>query len=341
MNRQQQHRSGSGIRSGALLAAALAGAFLCGDLHAQDIFPSYSFTAHNGNYTELPSATVITSDWNGGQFLLGVGPRTFTFFGQKVDFGAQGNYMGVLANGELIIVSDTTQFTLPVFLSSLRSKDASSSISHGIFDVTDRGDTAYIIQWKNAGLSDGDPGDYVNFQIWVFKESGVIEYHFGPNRIVGANAFNGSPGPSIGVVVSDRGITSWFEGLFVIGSAENPITGRDGASFFQPLNGVPSPNHVYRFTPTAAVSSVPAADASDSDLRVYPSIVRDRVTIELGDGWGNDATATVRDILGRATDRTRLDGRSGTLDLSGLPAGSYWVEVAAGSRRRVVMIVRQ
>jgi hypothetical protein len=314
----------------------LFGLLLQGSAPAQ-IISSYTFQRQIVPYNDLPNPGIIMKEWEGGQALLRLGDRTFRFFGHEVDFGDTNNLIGLLSSGELIVMKDTLQFSFPGFLASLRSRDETSSIAHGIYSYL--GDTVYVAQWKNAGFVTGDSSNYVNFQIWFYMKSGVIEYRYGPRHIVGDQPFDGASGPSIGVVISDPGIQSWYSSIFVTNDPISPTVETD--AFFTPLTGSPASGTVYRFTPSA-VASVPAADSRADGLRAYPNPVQDMLVIEPGnEQWGDDATAVVHDMLGRTLSTHHLGSGGSTLDLRSLPSGAYMIEVRTASQRRTIRINRQ
>jgi hypothetical protein len=314
----------------------LFGLLLQGSAPAQ-IISSYTFQRQVVPYNDLPGPGLVMKEWSGGQALLGLGNRTFKFFGHEVNFSDPKNLIGLLGSGELIVMKDTLQFSFPGFLASLRSRDETSSISHGIYSYLD--DSVYVVQWKNAGFVNGESTDYVNFQIWLYMESGVIEYRYGARHIVGDSAFDGSSGPSIGLVISDPGISTWYSSIFVTNDPVSPTVETD--AFFTPLTGTPASGTVYRFTP-AAVASVPSADKLVEGLRAYPNPVQDMLVIEPGnEPWGDDATAVVHDMLGRTLGTYQLGSGGSTLDLRSLPSGAYMIEVRSATQRRTIRINRQ
>jgi hypothetical protein len=301
---------------------------------------SYTLEYEAGEWLELRNAGLITDTWTaGGQYLVDLGARTFKFFGEEVDFGKQTSAAAVFADGEIILVSDTLQFTLPVFLAALRSRDIHSSITQAILPYN--GDTAYIVQWKNAGFTLGDEGNYVNFQIWIYQSSGIIEYRYGDSRVIGTEPFGSNSGPPAGIMASDRGIKSWYTSVFAVGPATNPRLGMD--SFFTAIDGVPPSGTVYRFRPTSVAAVTGKKERSEAGgLRIFPNPAGNVVTVANGDKpWPAGSTATVRDLLGRVVATSTLGDGASTVDLSSLPSGTYLITVEGKGGRRTATVVKE
>lgn len=96
---------------------------------------------------------------------------------------------------------------------------------------------------------------------------------------------------------------------------------------------------------TVAISGVEQADAADGGLRIYPQPTAGAFTVELGSGVSGEVRVVVRDGVGREVLRTTERSQGGAFgysaDLSGLPAGVYYVEVESGARRWTGQVLKR
>lgn len=95
---------------------------------------------------------------------------------------------------------------------------------------------------------------------------------------------------------------------------------------------------------TVAISGV-EREADAGGLHIYPQPTLGAFTVELGSGAAGEVRLVVRDGVGREVLRTTGRGQGGAfgynVDLSGLPAGMYYVEVESGTRRWTGQVLKR
>ncbi len=143
-----------------------------------------------------------------------------------------------------------------------------NNINNGLFDVygtdlnsrgTDKSQVSYKnegsstnhilkIQFHNAGFAADGPNfsDSVNFQLWIYETSNIIEFHYGPSSVK-AGSYGGENGPY--VQIADP-LSIGFNFITLEGNPAGPSVRIQNASMSTTLTGTPANGTVYRFTPS-------------------------------------------------------------------------------------------
>ncbi|MEI6408688.1 MAG: T9SS type A sorting domain-containing protein [Bacteroidota bacterium] len=193
----------------------------------------------------------------------------------------------------------------------------------------------FKIQYRNAGFEDGGAQDSVNFQIWLYETSNVVEIHFGPRNIVSSVWQAPLQGPIIAFIssIDDR--------AYVMEGDPNSPTAR----FFHPsdtlatsdgLFGAPPQNLVYRFTPPPvdAVSS----NSDQPSIKISPNPFCDFISIDHLDTY-KEFKVNLFDAAGNLVLTQTM--KNNKLDLSKIANGAYALEVISGSKRTIKKIIKQ
>lgn len=281
-------------------------------LNAQN---SYSFHITNGNYTELNNAKIIPwaeFDSLTDMFTLSdLDGETFQFYKTPFLFG--GNKTIALESfGVVRIDNDTSIIIIDAAFTYLDSINKSSSISYSIEGTSGN----YILkgQWKNLKIRNGKENNYVNFQIWVYQKSGVIEVHYGTSSLNNASGFNISNGPHAGMFFSKNDFTKCHEKLWITGSPTNlkPDTSKNYS--FKAIKGIPNAGVILRFVPrfTNSIKSIPA---SGNNIHFFPNPVENGlIYLEKASNY------KITDLTGRILLKGDL---LSIVDVSSLSQGTY------------------
>ena len=196
-------------------------------------------------------------------------------------------------------------------------------------DLIDRGgDTSYKIdgnvgsrvakiEFKNCGsFDDNSLTMFVNFQIWLYETTNVIEFRYGASSVTSPEDFyDGETGGLVAVAILDSLEEETLEGsLFLAGLASNPTL----TTAFTNLNGTPENGTVYRFTPTTL-----STENHDLDnFALYPNPTADILNFGI-DTLGLDYT--IRDMTGKTIQEGILN--QPILDVKSLQSGMYFIRI--------------
>ncbi|MDX5320097.1 MAG: hypothetical protein LPK45_03410, partial [Bacteroidota bacterium] len=141
---------------------------------AQD---NYSFTTRTENYTEMTSGTVISdSDWDDFEVRMAM-PFAFKYFGESVD-------SITIADDGLYFTTEFDDYLSPHGQDAVARGADMSPVSYRI-DGT--GSNRILkVQWPNitfVDTKDGFVGDFVNYQVWMYEGTNVIEFHIGSSFV--------------------------------------------------------------------------------------------------------------------------------------------------------------
>lgn len=139
------------------------------------------------------------------------------------------------------------------------------------------------IEWLNVGFYEdwAANGTYTNttsFQLWLYENSNIFEYHYGPSNITNASMIHmfGAPAAAFLENLNQNTGFDWDGFYSVTGNTDAPtittlttaeILGAQGIPSFALLNGEPAEGTVYRFAPTF----VGIEENSLATFDVYPN----------------------------------------------------------------------
>jgi hypothetical protein len=139
------------------------------------------------------------------------------------------------------------------------------------------------IEWLNVGFYEdwAANGTYTNttsFQLWLYENSNIFEYHYGPSNITNASMIHmfGAPAAAFLENLNQNTGFDWDGFYSVTGNTDAPtittlttaeILGAQGIPSYALLNGEPAEGTVYRFAPTF----VNVEENSLATFDVYPN----------------------------------------------------------------------
>lgn len=103
------------------------------------------------------------------------------------------------------------------------------------------------VQFKNAGSyrewsENNTMNMFINFQLWIYENTGKLEFRFGPQMITDPNLFyDNPPGPLVGLTEINLNTEELYSPHFLTGDPSNPTLTTD----LIPIFGTPSNGTVY------------------------------------------------------------------------------------------------
>lgn len=200
------------------------------------------------------------------------------------------------------------------------------------------------IQIKNAGIaSDSTDSDFVNLQIWLYEGTNVIEYRYGPSRIL-PETFGPGGGPLAWLL--NNAVFNWSSNterdFVTVGNADSPhlkYCWADTVNFYTEvfhLTGIPPLNMVYRYTPyhdtsgnivdttVIDLTAVKEVAAGNSHFTVVPNPATDYVSV--GHSGINTGTVALYSLSGVLIWQKDL-ASAGNINIADLPAGVYLLRI--------------
>ena len=288
---------------------------------------SYTFSKFSAPYTDLSGANVVPfsafSNTGNLYWLDELSGSTYYYYGQRFVLDTVSKVMYIQSRGNLRIDNDSQMVIIDGAFGYLDSLDLQSSVSYKQGSVN--GETVFIAQWKNMHWRNGQSGNYLNFQIWVYQKSGLVELRYGPSSASNASGYTASNGPMAGMFFTRSDFTKCYEKLWITGSTSNYKLDSNANYSFSGMWGVPPLGTVYRFTPRflTNVQSHPKKKA----IFMYPNPVKNELY------FNENGNYEVHDITGGLLLR-KYDVKQ--LDVSTLAPGIYFITDSAGRRAKIV-----
>ena len=236
---------------------------------------SYEFSESTGTYTNLIGSIILEdADFDNDNFNnLDLTGETIAFFGLDFNFGGINTY-AVQPLGNVRVDNDSSAVLLDALRAlNLYPIDESSKLSYLIDG--EPGALIVKVEWQNMTLTEEVANNFVNFQIWVYQETGVIEFRYGPRS---KSNFSLDNPVYVGLLYAPDDFSGLYEKIWVSGEIDDLVIDTTPISMYEPIAGVPEDGTIYRFTPTFPLAT---SDAStpDLDFTLAPNPARDRVKI--------------------------------------------------------------
>ncbi|HRK82826.1 MAG TPA: hypothetical protein PLZ12_15390 [Saprospiraceae bacterium] len=302
----------------------------------------YTFSTATAVYEPLENAISLNNGelWDDPDFVVPIGFE-FDLFGQSInelsfDYGL-GGIVGAVDNGENFIsllipygsdIADRGQLTG-------ESKSEIRYLTEGA-----PGSRIFKLEWSNAGFyyemdENETNDDFVNFQMWLYEGSNIIEFRYGESSIADpdlVHEFAGSPLVALvdTIIADGSDVASLF---YLKGDPDSPSVFTTNSIldlFF--LNSIlddsPADGQIYRFAPN--VSSLFGPSLVASEVQAWPTVATEKVTLYWPEWETTQARAQARiiDAQGRAFGSpTAIAGAVTEISVAHLPAGAYWVQL--------------
>jgi hypothetical protein len=289
----------------------------------------YYFWHTTETYSPLVGGTSVngTTVWNG--FDVFNVPIGFSFDFMDASFTS----FDFEATGRVIFDAGHYYFADMIVVNGLQDKGAGTSLSPISYELTGSpGTQIFKLQVSNATFS-GDLTATVDFQIWMYEQTSLIELHAGPGTIpVPGGAFSGT-GPSSGVFhVSNWAPLTYDYGLMTYGIPAWPddtiFTGTGINTFDIYLDGWPAEDQVYSYGVEAPLAL--EEKESNSSPKIWPNPVHRGGEFFVVEGVDDGCEIEIYDMMGVVKLRTEVVG--GKVDVGELTPG-VWMVVGPPSLR--------
>jgi len=307
---------------------------------------NYTFSKDTAAYAPLTSGTSLngTTIWDDEYYMV---PLGFTFEmddSTTTDIGInEMNFFGTDTLGAMN--------AFLVFTADLQDKGAdTSTMSHSPirYQITGSAPNRIAkIEVANAGFFDeydlySTADDSVNFQVWFYETSNVVEMHFGPSYILHPEDYyyNDSAVVNMGYLKGiDMNGASIQNFYYLKGDTSNisiDSTNNLMASLNEGLSAWPSNGTIYRFTPPTL--SVKNAMAVLKQVSAYPTVAQQELFIE--NSSNELVNYTIISMNGAAISNGKVLNGKTTIDVGNLPAGSYMVQLSNGQIAKAVKFIK-
>ncbi len=276
-------------------------------------------------YVELTGDSNITAlTFDSGYFHIpAVTGELLPLLGNPWTFDTTNRTLFAFPNGRVYVGIDTGFAIFDcLYTDSISLIDNSSKVSYTFQGAA--GKKILKIQWKNLRIDSGPANNYFNVQMWLYQETGVIEFRYGPRSANNASGYNDPlTGIYAGIWYSNMTFSKMYEKMQVTGLPPN-ISIDSVLNLNVPnLLGVPEEGTVYRFVPKAVLTSVKGVKKAMS-VELYPNPASNEVVVDFK-ATVDAVTASLFDMNGRKI-RTVVAaaGSSGLImPVRDLPLGAY------------------
>jgi hypothetical protein len=285
----------------------------------------YNIAVQNQTYTPLTSTTSIndTTKWDEEIFTAPLG-FNFNINGKTINkfILTAGNALGTDTSGTI----DGFSFSAIDLID--RGFNGNTSLSPIRYTVTGTtGSRIFKAEVFNAGFADelynySTLNDSLNYQVWLYEGTNVVEIHFGPSQITYASDYFPFGGPMVGFIKNADMSGGNFDKLYLLkGSATAPTVDsiEDGSMSFPTLSSYPSSGTVYRFTPKSGSTGI--SDKLVKNIHVYPTQSSDAIFIK-----NEDVTDTYYQVVslnGATLKNGKVEKGENKIDISNLSSGMY------------------
>jgi hypothetical protein len=182
--------------------------------------------------------------------------------------------------------------------------------------------------------------DSVNFQVWLYETSDIVEFRFGSSYINHASDYFDGVAPYIGYVKNMDLASGSLEKLYLLKGA-SAAPGIDSftaiAASMSSVSSYPANGTVYRFIPKSVASSIGEVDVT-GNFKVYPYIVTDRISIEAD----KDARLQLMNVSGQLIgDEIGLTKGVHSIDAANLSSGNYLLRLITSEGNAVYRFQKQ
>lgn len=270
----------------------------------------YSLSVENKPYADITGGTLITNSFGNNVDIIAI-PYQQKLFNQD-----PGTSWQIGKNGFIVAIGAQFSFAIDPFVSSLSKKDSTSSIEYKV-EATGN-DSVMIIQWKNMKLDKGEVNDYINMQCRIFKNSQMVEFHYGPNAVTTSDSANLTS--QCGIYWLTKDFKQAYEYNNLKGTSTAPQLDRDPQNTAS-LNGFPANGTAFIFFKS---SSTALENIKQLDIELYPNPAKDKLFIKNG-AETKLSTYTITDISGRQLTNKPINNVEKYISLTHLQTGVYFI----------------
>ena len=226
--------------------------------------PHYLFTTYSSAFTPLEEGVSLDGGmiWDDPTWTV---PLGFTFYTANDTITTL--YVGELGTTVYGIQDDSLSDVFLPYFDDIANADNDTLVSPVSYVVEGPpGFQICKIEWMNVGFYEdwAANGTYTNttsFQLWLYENSNIFEYHYGPSNISDPSTIHMFGAPAAAFLENLNQNTGFdWEGFYsVTGNTDAPtittvtnaeVLAAQGIPSYALLNGEPAEGTVYRFAPT-------------------------------------------------------------------------------------------
>jgi len=274
---------------------------------------SYTLTTLSGSYQNLSAGIPLHSNdsitwWDDAQGIINV-PFSLKLFGNPV---------ASLYFYDAYISDDTLDETYAINVFGANIWGNGAPVSYQITGTSPN--RIYKVEWAEIGFDayEDISSASIEFQLWLYETSDVIEIHFGSHNIPDpAVAYEGSGGPQINVSYYNDDPLNL---IFLTGDASNPsITNDTNTS----ITGTPVNGTIFRFTPV--VSSM-QEQKPQKEITIYSVNSINSIIVE-DKSLNPDELISIYNMQGQLVYQHNSQNNKTIIPVSFLTKGIYFVKV--------------
>ncbi|MFN8309650.1 MAG: T9SS type A sorting domain-containing protein [Chitinophagales bacterium] len=282
----------------------------------------YSLQILQQPYHALTVGTAVNglAGSSGDVFRIPLHGQNFSLFGSNHLMNDTTTYIGISADGFLDIEDPQNIVALNGLRGRLDSIDASSQISYST-EISGTG-SILKVEWEHFKFRNGPADNELSFQIWMYRNTGSIEYHFGPST-GNFDGYNSSNGPKTGLIFAKNDLTTVYEKIWLTGDSSSFQADSSHSVSLPGLYGVPAPGTVFRFEHVVQPAAVDAL--WNGDIRIFP--VPATNMIYWSDSKKVPGRVQIFDQTGKLIADRRLKENAEGIDVSDLKKGTYFLQI--------------
>ena len=301
----------------------------------------YEFQTENIAYQNLVGSTSLNNNeiWDDPAYTVPLGfPIRFGWQNYTTIYFPDGGLGGELSSSESFSFG-TNAVIIPIGQDLVDLGETTgvslSPISYKIEGTV--GNHIAKIEWNNAGFYDDSfASDFINFQVWFYEGTNIIEFRYGPSPINNPlETYEGEEGPVIAFAPlydSDNG-QFVLNGYYLTGNPANPavtiLTGDD-----QPegslVGNIPD-GTVYRFTP----QPLSVEDFTKINFQIYPNPTSEYLNIQTKE---NDYNFSIYNSLGQEVNVTSVENK---INITKLLSGIYFIKIQTKSGSAIKKFIKK
>lgn len=190
------------------------------------------------------------------------------------------------------------------------------------------------ISWVNCGSwGDEDGTMFINFQVWLYETTNIIEYRYGPRLITDELLFyEDETGPIVGIATIDNEPPYNATSISLLtGNSNSP-----SVSVIAPvyLSGTPQESIVYKFAPT----NLKKNEFDQNSIAIFPNPIIDFMTVSAKE---NINSIAIFNTLGQLVFEKKVNTSEEKIDLTALTSGNYIVKITSETSSKILKIIKQ
>jgi hypothetical protein len=313
-----------------VLTLASAGVFA-----QQAAGPHYMFSTYSSTFEPIQEATSLDGGmvWDDPTWTV---PLGFTFYTANDTITTL--YVGELGTTVYGIQDDSLSDVFLPYFDDIANADNDTLVSPVSYVVEGPpGFQICKIEWYNVGFyedwaADGIYSNNITFQLWLYENSNIFEYHYGPSNITDPSVIHmfGAPASAFIENLNQNSGFDW-EGFYSItGNTSAPtittltnaeVLAAQGIPLYALLNGEPAEGTVYRFAPTF----VNVEENQLASFDVYPNPTHG--ILHVINPTNESVVAQVISFDGKIIQTESLVSGRNTIDTQALASGFYFIRI--------------